>query len=118
MPREEVVLLGDQLLPSVVGLPGLIAPGLNLELEPALVVFVHRLEETPRIGGMDEDGDSIFRADCPHRVEARVVHFDAALAVAQGGAELLPNLESDRPGFDVGLQLGRRALRVIRGVEI
>ena len=104
---KESVLLRDQLVPREIGLLGLVAVGAEFELEPALVVFVHGLKETGGVGGVDEDGDFIFCADRPDAVEARVVGFDAlALAVLEHHAEVLPDLEADGAGLDVGFDLG------------
>ena len=104
---EEAVLLRDQLVPREIGLLGLVAVGAEFELEPTLVVLVHRLEEAGGITGVDEHGDLILGAHSPDAVEARVVGFDAlALAVLEHHAEVLPDLEADGAGFDVGFDLG------------
>ena len=55
---EEAVLFFDELVPRELGLLGLVAVGAEFQLEPALVVFVHRLKEPPRVGRVDEHRDA------------------------------------------------------------
>ena len=66
----------------------------GVELLPALVRRVERLEERHRIGDVDDDRDPELRGGRPQRVEPRVVDGDQpAVRVACAKPERLPDLE-------------------------
>ena len=70
---------------------------MGVELLPALVLRVERLEECDRIGDVDDDRQVQLRGGAPERVEPRVVDGDeAAVGIARPQAEQLPDLEPAR----------------------
>ena len=70
----------------------------RVQLLPALVVRIERLEERDRVGDVDDDREAQVGGGRPERVEPRVVDVDeAAVGVARPQPEQLPDLEPARP---------------------
>ena len=86
--------------------------GMHLQLEPALVLLVDRLEKRRGLAGVDQHRNVEARARRPHRIELGVVNRDAlAVAALQRQAEVLEDLQAARAGLDVGFEPRRGAQR-------
>src|ERR1700686_2023935 len=110
MPGEQVVLLSHERFPAWILLRRARSPRMRLQLQPALVVFVPRLEEHCRLRRVNEHRKLISGADLENPVEARIVDMDAlALAILQIHAEVLEYFQSLCSVFHVLLELRPRA---------
>src|SRR5262249_39656441 len=105
---DHVVPLGHQRLePDAVLMPPI---AIERELEPALVGVVERLEESRRLGDVNQHRHVQPRARLPHGVELGIVHLQtAAVGFAVEHAEVLEHLQPHRAGFEVVLELLCRA---------
>ena len=119
VPCEQPVALGHQRVERRVGGRRAAPIRMHLQLEPALVVLVHGLEEGRRLAGVNQDGNADSRAGLEHLVEFRVVHsHTAAIGACQREAEVLEDLQPLRPGAQVGLEAHGRAVPVARLVQV
>ena len=111
MLLEHVVLLGQELLEGreLVGRAG--ALGKLLELEPALVVDVLGLEETARLGRVDQHRDPELAALRPDGIDPGIVHGHALPGtVDQRHPQVLVDLQAPGAGRDVLRELSGRPL--------
>src|SRR5687768_3948262 len=103
---EHAMLLGDDRRPRRILAGRARALGALLQLEPALVVLVVRLEELARLGGVDENRDAQLARLAPHRIETRIIHrHPLPRAILQVEPKVLEDLESASPRFHVALEL-------------
>ena len=98
----------------------LVVPAAEMRLRPAgvgqqlfetLVARVERLEEGPRVGGVDEHRHTLLGGHVPHRRQPLVVgQQEPAALVGEAEPEILPDLESPGAGSQRAPQAVRQAL--------
>src|SRR5688572_19336408 len=95
MLAEHAMLLGDDRRPGRVFAWRTCPLGALLELQPTLVVLVVRLEELPRLRGVNEDGNAELARLPPERVETRIVDGNPLpRTVLEVEPEILEDLEA------------------------
>ena len=109
--REHPVALRHQLLEARKAVLRILPAGKHVQLEPALVVEVHRRPELRGIGHVNQHRDVQPGAGLPDRVEIGVVHLEArAVGLARGQAEVLEDLQPDGAVLHALFDLRDRAL--------
>ena len=97
--RQQLVERREPGRVALVGRPGRpeVPVRMGVQLLPALVRRVERLEERDRVGDVDDDRQVELGGGRPERVEPRVVDGDeAAVGIARPQSEQLPDLEPAR----------------------
>ena len=110
MPCEHAVALGDELFEARKRGILVAARPIERQLEPPLVGEIEWIEERRRFCGVDQDGDAEAPTRLPERIELRVVHLQTApVDLLEPQSEILVDLQPERPGSDVLLELGGRS---------
>src|SRR6266852_3044213 len=90
-----------------------------LQLLPALIVVVPRIDKRRRLPDVNQHGNLELRALLKHGIKYRIVYVDAfAIRIFQVHPEILENLQSLRAILDVLFQPRRHALPEPRRVQI
>ena len=104
---DHVIALGHELLEADAVLMTTIRK--QSQLEPALVMRVDRIEERLRLSDVNQHRDVQPDAGVPDRIEFRVVDAQpAAIGFSVEHAEILEDLQPQRAGLDVLLELPGR----------
>ena len=112
MPREQAVALGHHRVEARVAVGRQAPVRQQRQLEPAFVEAVDRLVERQRLADVEQHRDVEPRAQLEDGVQLRMVDRQAPAAlVAHAEPEVLEELQADRPGRHVLLELrgGARA---------
>ena len=111
MAREKPIALLHHGVEARVAVGRQAPPRQQRQFEPALVVAIDRLVERERLADVHQHRDVQPTRGLEHRIELRIVHRHARAAlVAHADAEILEELQPDRAGRHVALQLRRGAL--------
>src|SRR5690349_19910609 len=84
----------------------------GLQLQPTLVVFIHRVPKGGRVGGMDQHRDVKRSAFFPNSIQPRTIDRDYfSIVVFEFDSQVFIDLSSYRPIMVMRLQLLQRAFR-------
>ena len=119
---KDTVLLGHDRRPRRILARRTRALRTLLQLQPALVGLVVRLEELARLRGVDEHGNAQLARLAPHGIEPRIIDRHAlARSVLEVEPEILEDLESASARLDILLELSggvRTPRRIINAGEL